>query len=197
MIDRISRLAKQLCVVLIIIINIVEAQLPEHLITARSQIGVTTHYDPAYTKLAYPNGDVALEKGVCTDVIIRAYRQAYQFDFQEEIHEDMRNNFTKYPKIWGLKKTDRNIDHRRVPNIEVFLKRFAKSLPVTNNPEEYLPGDIVTQRLNNTLPHIMIISDKKTDQGVPLVIHNIGAGVKEEDQLFLQPIYSHFRFEPK
>ncbi|GBU09931.1 hypothetical protein AwWohl_10690 [Gammaproteobacteria bacterium] len=162
---------------------------------ARLQVTKTIYYDPAYIRLDYPNGDVPLDRGVCTDVIIRALRDAFKYDLQEKIHEDMRQNFSKYPKIWKAKKTDRNIDHRRVPNIETFLTRLGKNIAVTKNAEDYHAGDIVSVRLNNITPHIFIISDKRSQDGIrPLIIHNIGAGTQEEDQLFKHPITGHFRF---
>ncbi len=164
---------------------------------ARSQVGITRHYDPAYTRLAYPGGDVSMEKGVCTDVLIRAYRRAFNYDLQKTVHEDMRQHFAAYPKIWGLKRADPNIDHRRVPNLQIFFRRKQAELALTNKPADYLAGDLVTQLINGKLPHILIVSDRKTIDGVrPLVIHNIGAGAQEEDALFSLPITGHYRFFP-
>jgi uncharacterized protein len=161
---------------------------------ARAQIGVTTAYDPAYTQLAYPMGDVVQSKGVCTDVVIRAYRKI-NLDFQTLVHEDMKGNFSKYPKTWGLKKTDSNIDHRRVPNLEIFFTRRGKAIAVQANAESYQPGDIVSWRLDNGLAHVGIVSDKKSAFGLrPLVIHNIGRGTQEEDVLFAWKIVGHFRW---
>ncbi|MGJ8725546.1 MAG: DUF1287 domain-containing protein [Roseibacillus sp.] len=160
---------------------------------ARQQIGVTTRYVPDYVSLDYPGGDVPQETGVCTDVVIRALRKAGH-DLQKLVHEDMKANFSKYPKIWGLRRTDRSIDHRRVPNLRTFLTRKGKSLAVTKDKESYLPGDLVTCTVAGKLPHIMIVSDKKDSKGVPLVIHNIGAGTKEEGRLFDFPITGHYRF---
>ena len=111
---------------------------------AQDRLKAFVKYDPAYVRLDYPNGDVAQNKGVCTDVIIRSYRAAYGFDFQKAVHEDMRDNFSAYPDIWGLSRPDKNIDHRRVPNLETYLKRAGKALPVTQSPLDYQPGDIVT-----------------------------------------------------
>ena len=163
------------------------------LTAARSQVNKTLSYDPRYSTIAYPNGDVDLAKGVCTDVIIRAYRQAFKFDFQKAVHEDMATNFSVYPKIWGLKKTDKNIDHRRVPNLQVYLTR--KHFQV--NTKKYQPGDLVTQIIANKYPHIAIVSDKMSADGQrPLVIHNIGNGTKEEDSLYTYPITGHYRFIP-
>lgn len=165
--------------------------LPE---AAREQIGVTTRYDPAYVRLDYPNGDVPADRGVCTDVVIRAFRRAHAMDLQKLVHEDMKANFGLYPKIWGLKKTDRNIDHRRVPNLRVWFTRRGWSRPVKTDAAGYLPGDIVTCTVPPNLPHVMIVSDRRTDDGArPLVIHNIGAGTREEDRLFAFPLTGHFR----
>jgi uncharacterized protein YijF (DUF1287 family) len=161
---------------------------------ARKQIGVTLTYDPAYTTLAFPNGDVPREKGVCTDVLIRAYRDAFNIDFQSLIHKDMQENFSLYPKKWGLKAVDKNIDHRRVLNLQVFLKRQGAQVPQGGNSQA---GDIVTQLLPGNLPHIVIISDKQTKAGTPLVIHNIGAGTREEDSLLAFKITGHYRYFPK
>lgn len=163
--------------------------------SARKQVGVTLSYNGAYTKLAYPNGDIPLARGVCTDVIIRALRDAKNLDLQKLVHEDMKKSFSAYPKDWQLKSTDRNIDHRRVPNLKVYFKRNQESLAVTNKPSDYKPGDIVTSMVSGNLPHIMIVSDKLTAKGVPLVIHNIGNGAREEDSLFEYPLTGHYRMK--
>jgi uncharacterized protein YijF (DUF1287 family) len=161
---------------------------------AREQVGVTTLYDPAYVKLAYPNGDVPADRGVCTDVVIRAFRRAHGLDLQKRVHEDMKANFGLYPKNWKLKTTDRNIDHRRVPNLRVWFTRQGWSRPVKQDAAEYLPGDIVTCTVPPNLPHVMIVSDRRSDDGSrPLIIHNIGAGTREEDRLFAFPLTGHFR----
>ncbi|MEP4078980.1 DUF1287 domain-containing protein [Haloferula sp.] len=162
---------------------------------ARKQVGVTTVYDPAYVSLKYPGGDVPKECGVCTDVVIRALRVALDNDLQKLVHEDMRSHFSKYPKNWGLSRTDRSIDHRRVPNLKTYFKRRGFSKPVTKAAEDYLPGDLVTCTVPPHLPHIMIVSDKKTAEGVPLVIHNIGRGAREENSLFTYPITGHYRWK--
>jgi uncharacterized protein len=161
---------------------------------ARAQIGKTVLYDPAYVSLKYPMGDVPEERGVCSDVAIRALR-ACGLDLQRLVHEDMKANFAAYPKTWGSKHTDRNIDHRRVLNLAVFFKRRGLSLPITQNPADYQPGDLVTNAVAGKLPHIVIVSDKKNADGVPLIIHNIGQGAKEEDRLFEFPINGHFRWK--
>ena len=160
---------------------------------ARSQIGKTTSYDSSYVGLSYPGGDVPLEKGVCTDVVVRALRGAVNLDLQKLVHEDMKIEFSAYPNIWGLKKPDPNIDHRRVPNLKTYFNRRGFSLPVTRRAEDYLAGDLVTCTVGRNLAHIMVVSDKKTPDGVPFVIHNIGSGTKEEDRLFEFPITGHYR----
>jgi len=161
---------------------------------ARSQVGVTTQYDPAYVTLDYPGGDVPANRGVCTDVVIRALRKAWKFDLQKEVHLDMRAHFSAYPKTWGLTRTDRNIDHRRVPNLRTFFKRRGWALAVTKKPADYLPGDLVTCTVPPHLPHVMIVSDHRSADGKrPLVIHNIGAGTREEDRLFEFPLTGHYR----
>jgi len=157
------------------------------------QIGVTVGYDPAYVVLDYPGGDVAPDVGVCTDVVIRALRKAYRVDLQKAVHEDMKRSFSMYPKNWGLRGTDRNIDHRRVLNLQTYFKRSGHSLPVTKDAKDYRPGDLVTCIVPPNLPHIMIVSDGKGSDGVPLVIHNIGGGTREEDRLFDFKLVGHYR----
>ncbi len=163
---------------------------------ARKQIGVTTKYDPAYVVIPYPNGDVPKERGVCTDVVIRALR-GIGLDLQKAVHEDMKANFSKYPTIWGLKRPDKNIDHRRVPNLRRYFERQGWSLKVEMKLNNFKPGDLVTCTLNGSLPHIMIISDKKTSRGIPLVIHNVGRGTVEENFLFHSPLNGHYRINLK
>ncbi|OCC02375.1 DUF1287 domain-containing protein [Labrys sp. WJW] len=165
---------------------------------ARSQIGVTTLYDPAYRRIAYPGGDVAPERGVCTDVVVRAYRKAFALDLQRLVHEDMKAGFAAYPRNWGMRAPDPNIDHRRVPNLIAFFKRKGAVLAVTADPADYLPGDLVTQTLPGNLPHILIVSSQVSADvpGRRLAIHNIGQGAREEDTLFAFPQTGHFRFAP-
>ena len=162
---------------------------------ARKQIGVTRIYDGKYVVLAYPGGDVAAERGVCTDVIVRAYRQ-FGVDLQRLVHEDMRRDGSTYPRLWGLRRPDSNIDHRRVPNLATFFARYGQSLPVGADPETYLPGDLVTWRLPMGVPHIGIVSNQRSAGGVPLIIHNIGAGAAEENGLFNFKITGHYRYLP-
>lgn len=160
---------------------------------ARSQIGVTVRYVADYVSMDYPGGDVPKETGVCTDVVIRALRGTGQ-DLQKLVHEDMRANFSRYPTIWGLSRTDKSIDHRRVPNLKTYFRRKGKSIEVSQKGADYLPGDLVTCTVAGKLPHIMVVSDKKNARGTPLVIHNIGSGAREEDSLFDYPITGHYRF---
>jgi len=160
---------------------------------ARAQIGVTTLYDGAYVVLGYPGGDVPEERGVCTDVVIRAARTAYGFDLQKAVHEDMKKHFALYPKTWGLARPDRNIDHRRVPNLQKYFARKQTVLSRSPEPGPFLPGDLVTVMLPGNLPHIMVVSDRKDAGGVPLVIHNIGSGTREEAALFTYPVTGHYR----
>lgn len=160
---------------------------------AHWQIGKTLEYDPAYVGLSYPNGDIPIERGVCTDVVIRAMRRGLQMDLQELVHLDMKRNFSKYPKIWGLKRADKNIDHRRVPNLQVYFKRQGWSLPITDSAADYHPGDLVTCTVGGNRPHIMLVSDYVDGDGVPLVIHNIGGGAELDPHLFTFPLTGHYR----
>ena len=153
-------------------------------------------YNGAYFKIAYPMGDIPAEYGVCTDVVIRAYRKL-GIDLQQLVHEDMRGNFSLYPakSNWGQTKTDSNIDHRRVPNLQIFFTRHGKKLAASTKPEDYQPGDLVTWTLPGNLPHIGVVTNKLSADGVrPLIVHNIGAGPKLEDMLFDYPISGHYRY---
>ncbi|WP_339074645.1 DUF1287 domain-containing protein [Teredinibacter turnerae] len=156
-------------------------------------------YNGSYFKIAYPNGDVPAHLGVCTDVVIRTYR-AIGTDLQVLIHEDMSSNFGLYPskRIWGLSSTDKNIDHRRVPNLQVFFSRHGKSLPKTNDPKDYAPGDLVTWMLPGNLPHIGVVTDRLSEHsGNPLIVHNIGAGPSIDDMLLNYEITGHYRYVPE
>ncbi|MFZ2960033.1 MAG: DUF1287 domain-containing protein [Candidatus Ozemobacteraceae bacterium] len=163
---------------------------------ARRQVGVTQIYDGAYSRIPYPGGDVPIDRGVCTDVIVRAYR-AFGIDLQKLVHEDMNRAWNVYPRNWGLKRTDPNIDHRRVPNLAVFFRRHGKVLSGAMAKEPFQPGDLITWRLPGNLPHVGIVSDQMSSKGIPKIIHNIGAGAVEEDILYLYPITGHFRYEGK
>jgi hypothetical protein len=151
-------------------------------------------YDPSYFSIPYPNGDVPKGKGVCTDVVIRAYRKV-GIDLQKEVHEDMKANFKLYPKTWGLKTTDRNIDHRRVPNLMVFFARKGTELSKSTKPEEYQPGDIVCWNLGGAITHIGLVSNLKSSDGKRyLIVHNIGGGQVTADCLFSYSIIGHYRY---
>jgi len=152
-------------------------------------------YDPSYYSITYPNGDIPAGKGVCTDVVIRGYRKV-GIDLQKEVHEDMKAHFEAYPKKWGLSSTDKNIDHRRVPNLMTFFKRHGSVKANSYKPEEYLPGDIVCWDLGGGVTHIGIVSTKKSVNGQRnQVIHNIGAGQVLEDCLFDFEIIGHYRYK--
>ena len=156
-------------------------------------------YDGSYISIPYPNGDIPSNIGVCTDVIIRSYR-AIGTDLQKLIHEDMSQNFSSYPSkmIWGLKSTDRNIDHRRVPNLQVFFERQGQTLSITNKAKDYSAGDIVTWSVSGNLPHIGLVTDRISPKtGNPLIAHNIGLGPKLDDMLFSYKITGHYRFVPE
>ncbi len=164
--------------------------------SARTQIGVTLIYDGSYQQLDFPNGDIPRQRGVCTDVVIRALRDAHGVDLQAKVNADMKAHFSSYPKIWGLSRPDSNIDHRRVPNLITFFKRHGAAVPMTDNPQDYLPGDIVTWMLRPGTPHVGIVSDRIDPQsGNPLIIHNIGWGTRENDILFAYDMTGHFRPE--
>ncbi|HUF62653.1 MAG TPA: DUF1287 domain-containing protein [Verrucomicrobiales bacterium] len=160
---------------------------------ARAQIGKTVRYDPGYRALDYPNGDVPIEMGVCTDVVVRALRTGFGMDLQKLVHEDMKRNFSRYPQKWGLKRADKNIDHRRVPNLQAYFKRSGWELEISKDPQDYRPGDLVTCIVPLNLAHIMIVSTRTNAEGRPFVIHNIGAGTQEEDRLFDFKITGHYR----
>lgn len=151
-------------------------------------------YDPRYVPIPYPNGDVADDHGVCTDLVVRSYR-AIGIDLQVLVHEDMERSFAVYPPLWGLTQPDPNIDHRRVPNLETFFRRQGAERPISDDPSAYRAGDLVTWRLPGNLPHIGIVTDRRTPDGArPIMAHNIGNGPELEDMLFEFPIVGHFRY---
>lgn len=151
-------------------------------------------YDPTYYNIPYPNGDVPAGKGVCTDVVIRAYR-LLGIDLQKLVHEDMSRNFSKYPQLWGRKTTDANIDHRRVPNLMTFFGRFGKTKSLSSNPADYTPGDIVTWDLGRGLTHIgIVVNERSADNKRYLVVHNIGRGQEVSDCLFSYKIIGHYYY---
>jgi uncharacterized protein len=161
---------------------------------ARAQVGVTVIYDPSYQKLPFPGGDVPMDRGVCTDVIVRAYR-GIGIDLQLLVNRDMRKAFSHYPRSWGLSHPDPNIDHRRVQNLAVYFLRYGQVFPVSKEAAEYKPADIVTWKLPDGRPHIGLVSNELAD-GRPLIIHNIGMGTKLEDILFSFTITGHYRYLP-
>ena len=168
---------------------------------ARKRLKSLVVYDPRYVGIDYPNGDVPAAIGVCTDVVIRSLRKAYGFDLQQAVHEDMKANFSAYPAIWGLTTTDKNIDHRRVANLEVYFSRMGQDLPITKDAKDYEPGDIVAWRLDGNSgkggpAHIGIVSERLGVTGNPLIIHNVGGGPEESDMLFEHQITGHYRVVP-
>ena len=212
------KLIKIICglAVLLILVDTVSAQtmsttpgqtLAQRLNTAAlARLKSSVTYDPAYVSLKYPMGDVPAHTGVCSDVIIRSYR-AVGFDLQELVHKDMRRAFGKYPKRWGLKRTDKNIDHRRVANLRVFFTRHGKVLKISEKAADYKPGDLVSWDLSGTkasslvhtkLPHIGIVTERRSEDGSrPMIVHNIGQGPKLDDMLFDYKITGHYRYLPR
>jgi uncharacterized protein len=161
---------------------------------AVEQTAYTRLYDPAYVQLAYPGGDPPPDRGVCSDVVVRAFRRA-GVDLQKEVHEDMARNFAAYPRQWHLRAPDPNIDHRRVPNLMTYFTRMGKSRPVSKRPEDYAPGDVVAWDLGNGLLHIGVVSDTRArDSRDYEMVHNIGAGARLEDVLFSWTIIGHYRY---
>jgi uncharacterized protein YijF (DUF1287 family) len=183
-------------IIVLLFFNLLYSQVKDTLsVSALELTKQEVTYDPGYYSINYPNGDIPADKGVCTDVIIRAYR-LIGIDLQKDVHEDMKANFDKYPKIWGLTKPDKNIDHRRVPNLMKLFERKGTVKPITNNPEDYLPGDIVCWNLASGVPHIGIVVHLKSDDGLRnLIVHNIGAGQVLEDCLFDFEITGHYRYK--
>ncbi len=185
-----------LLIIFLLIFNLAYSQVKDSLsVSALKLTKQEVTYDPGYYSIDYPNGEIPCDKGVCTDVIIRAYR-LIGIDLQKDVHEDMKANFDKYPKIWGLSKPDKNIDHRRVPNLMKLFERKGTVKPITNNPEDYLPGDIVCWNLASGVPHIGIVVYLKSDDGLRnLIVHNIGAGQVLADCLFDFKIIGHYRYK--
>lgn len=188
------------CLLTLACINANAASFEEDIVSALLER--TTHdvaYDGSYRSIGYPGGDVPENVGVCTDVIIRSYRKL-GIDLQKLVHEDMQNNFTLYPskRIWGLNKPDKNIDHRRVPNLQAYFERHANVLSKSNKVSDYKTGDIVTWMLPGNLPHIgMVINESSQDTGNPLIVHNIGRGPQKSDMLFDYKITGHYWFVPQ
>jgi len=197
-----KRLAHGIIVLICILHNLVsgalaqpdaEAEFNKTLVTsAVEQTRQTLFYDPSYVKIPYPGGDVSIDRGVCSDVIIRCFRKV-GIDLQKDVHEDMKCSFQAYPKKWGLNKTDTNIDHRRVYNLMCFFSRNNKNIPI-DSADRFLPGDIVAWRLDNGHPHIGLVTDQTTVSGTPLMVHNIGLGARLEDVLHEWKIIGHYRW---
>jgi uncharacterized protein YijF (DUF1287 family) len=168
--------------------------LEKALASAVEQTTQTKLYDSSYTRLDYPNGDVPIERGVCADVVVRAFRKG-GVDLQKELHEDMARNFSKYPQKWGARRPDRNIDHRRVPNLMMWFERQGKSKPLSKNAGDYRAGDVVAWQLDNGLLHIGLVSSIKVENtDRQAIIHNIGLGARAEDVLFEWKIIGHYRY---
>jgi len=163
---------------------------------AVAQTHTRVTYDGSYRRIAYPGGDVPETIGVCTDVVIRAYRKVGT-DLQVQVHEDMARAFASYPRQWGMAAPDSNIDHRRVPNLQTFFRRVRADLPVSRDPAAYQPGDLVTWMLPGNLPHIGIVTSGRSPAGTPLIVHNIGRGPEIEDALFKYSITGHYRYLPR
>ncbi len=194
---RVTDMTRCICLCLLASLALADTQpFAERLVQAAlERTRHTVRYEPAYVKLDYPNGDVPADTGVCTDEVIRAYR-ALGFDLQKLVHEDMQRAFAAYPKHWGLTSTDKNIDHRRVPNLQIFFKRRGTSLPVTPNAADYQPGDLITCTVAGKLPHIAIVVPALDGGTTPWIVHNIGQGPKCENRLFEFPLTGHYRFHP-
>ena len=169
-------------------------QLKQMLDGAIAQAGVTTEYDPAYVALEYPGGDVPEKTGVCSDVVVRAFRKA-GIDLQKEVHEDMQAARSSYSTKWGSNAPDKNIDHRRVLNLMRYFERQGKSLPISDDADDYKPGDIVAWELSSGVDHIGIVTNMMSDSdGRLLIVHNIGAGTRIEDVLLDWTIKGHYRY---
>jgi uncharacterized protein YijF (DUF1287 family) len=193
-----TTIMKTACCLLLLFISSLKTEKPFYEKLSDAAILLTREkvvYDPAYFSLKYPNGDVPAGKGVCTDVVIRAYRKL-GIDLQQEVHEDMAKHFSLYPKIWGLQKPDTNIDHRRVPNLQVFFTRFGQRLTVSEKASNYKTGELVTWMIGGKLPHIGIVTNKKSGDGKRnLIVHNVGGGQVLQDCLFSYEITGHYRYD--
>lgn len=171
-------------------------QLKQLIDAAVAQAGVTRNYDPAYVKIEYPGGDVPADTGVCSDVVIRAFRKI-GVDLQKEVHDDMTRAFSQYPQKWGLSSTDTNIDHRRVPNLMTYFARQGKMVAITHDSNDYLPGDVVTWNVSGGADHIGMVTDLWSESEKRfMIVHNIGAGTRVEDVLFDWNITGHYRYFP-
>ncbi|MDR2506468.1 MAG: DUF1287 domain-containing protein [Candidatus Accumulibacter sp.] len=188
---------RRLCTVLFFLTAAADAQENFYARLAHSAENLTkqtVRYDPAYFRMPYPNGDVPADRGVCTDVVIRAYRKA-GIDLQKEVHEDMKANFSRYPKLWGMKTTDTHIDHRRVPNLMTFFSRRGAGKKISSDPRDYQPGDIVFWDLGGGVKHVGLVANKKSTDGKRhLIVHNVGHGQVLEDFLFQFTVIGHHRY---
>ncbi len=173
-----------------------EADAANLVAAAIAQTTAAVKYDGSYRRIRYPGGDVPANVGVCTDVIIRAYR-AVGVDLQVKVHEDMQRAFRSYPQRWGMARPDPNIDHRRVPNLQTLFERSGAVLPALRDVRAYRAGDLVTWMLPGNLPHIGMVTGQKSREGTPLVVHNIGRGPQVDDMLFAYPITGHYRYMPQ
>lgn len=186
------------CILISLIMGKTSAQTDFHNNLSDAALGLTKQkvtYDPTYFTINYPNGDVPSDKGVCTDVLIRAYRKL-GIDLQKEVHEDIKANFKKYPNNWGLTKPDKNIDHRRVPNLMMFFTRHGVVKPMSLDPKDFIPGDIVCWNLGGAITHIGLVVDKKSEDGKRyLIVHNIGGGQVLADCLFDYKIIGHYSYQ--
>lgn len=163
---------------------------------AESQLAHKVTYNSAYYAIPYPMGDIPAHLGVCSDVVIRAYR-VLGVDLQQLVHQDLSAHFLAYPKMWRSWQPDTNIDHRRVPNLMTFFNRAGAALPLSEKANDYQPGDLVVWNIGHWLTHIGVVASQRSAQsGNPLILHNIGAGVQLEDQLFANPIIGHYRYRP-
>ncbi len=189
-----------LCIALLLTQNVHSDNFENDIVNAAyERTNQNVRYDGAYISIDYPNGDVPSNMGVCTDVVIRTYRKLGT-DLQKLVHEDIKTNFSKYPskRIWGLTKPDKNIDHRRVPNLQVFLERHGVKLQTSSKGSDYKAGDLVTWMLPGNLPHIgIVVAKTDPDSGNPLIVHNIGRGPEIQDMLFHYEITGHYRYVPK
>lgn len=162
--------------------------------TAKERTREDVTYDASYVTIDYPGGDVPADQGVCTDLVIRAYR-GIGIDLQKDIHEDMSAHFSDYPDLWNLTHPDSNIDHRRVQNLEVLFAKYGEVLPITENPDDFMPGDLVVWRFSSSMIHIGIVVDEKSTDGERfLIVHNAGGGTNMQDVLFVWPIIGHYRY---
>jgi len=172
---------------------------------ARAQVGVTTIYDPAYTRIPYPNGDVPRSRGVCADVIVRAGRDALGLDLQKLVHDDLAAHFDAYPshRVWGERGPDPSIDHRRVLNLQTYFTRAgcrawaaAGPTPGDGFPLPLAAGDIITWLLDARLPHIGIVVSSVSRGANARVVHNIGRGAEDSALAEFAPhrAIAHFRW---